>query len=93
VLVLGLADGWRRMGLGPTRSAIANAAPAPVLFVRRGTRTGLFASRDNVTRFKWSIDGLGSPQLHPWSQQEVAPALNGDERSSAGDDVPSSPVS
>jgi Kef-type K+ transport system membrane component KefB len=55
LLVIGLSDRWRREGLGPTRSAIAKAAPAPVLFVRRGTRPGLFAPRDNVTQFRWSM--------------------------------------
>jgi Kef-type K+ transport system membrane component KefB len=55
VLVIGLSDRWRREGLGPTRSEIAKAAPAPVLFVRRGTRPGLFAARDSVTRFQWSM--------------------------------------
>ena len=60
LLVIGLSERWRREGLGPTRSEIAKAAPAPVLFVRRGTRPGLFAPRDNVTRFKWSMAGLSS---------------------------------
>jgi hypothetical protein len=46
----------------PTRSEIAKAAPAPVLFVRRGTRPALFAPRDNVTQFKWSMAGNV-----PWS--------------------------
>jgi Kef-type K+ transport system membrane component KefB len=57
LLVIGLSDRWHREGLGPTRSEIAKAAPAPVLFVRRGTRPGLFAPRDNVTQFKWSMAG------------------------------------
>jgi nucleotide-binding universal stress UspA family protein len=57
LLVIGLSDRWRREGLGPTRSEIAKIAPAPVLFVRRGTRPGLFAPRDNVTQFKWSMAG------------------------------------
>ncbi|MGB0094064.1 MAG: cation:proton antiporter [Solirubrobacteraceae bacterium] len=57
LLVIGLSDRWRREGLGPTRSEIAKAAPAPVLFVRRGTRPGLFSPRDNVTQFKWSMAG------------------------------------
>ncbi len=60
LLVIGLSDRWRREGLGPTRSAIAKAAPAPVLFVRRGTRPGLFAARDNVTQFKWSMAAVPS---------------------------------
>ncbi|MGH2887054.1 MAG: cation:proton antiporter, partial [Solirubrobacteraceae bacterium] len=57
LLVLGLSDRWRREGLGPTRSAIAGAAPAPVLFVKRGSRPGLFASKENVTQFRWSMAG------------------------------------
>jgi hypothetical protein len=57
LLVLGLSDRWKREGLGPTRSAIAAASPAPTLFVRRGTRPGLFAPRENVTQFKWSMVG------------------------------------
>jgi Kef-type K+ transport system membrane component KefB len=60
LLVLGLSDRWRKEGLGPTRSAIAKAAPAPVLFVRRGQRPGLFAPKDNVTQFKWSMAGTPS---------------------------------
>ncbi len=57
LLVIGLSERWQREGLGPTRSEIAKAAPAPVLFVRRGTRGGLFAQRDNVTQFNWSRAG------------------------------------
>ncbi len=69
LLVLGLSDRWRREGLGPTRSAIAGAAPAPVLFVKRGTRPGLFAPKENVTQFRWSMAGgpsglLGSTRGH-----------------------------
>jgi Kef-type K+ transport system membrane component KefB len=60
LLVIGLSERWRREGLGPTRSEIAKAAPAPVLFVRRGTRAGLFAQRDNVTQFNWSRAGQPS---------------------------------
>jgi Kef-type K+ transport system membrane component KefB len=62
LLVIGLSERWRREGLGPTRSEIAKAAPAPVLFVRRGTRPGLFAPKDSVTQFKWSMAG---PQPAP----------------------------
>jgi K+:H+ antiporter len=63
LLVIGMSERWRREGLGPTRSEIARAAPAPVLFVRRGTRQGLFASRTDVTQFNWSMAGK------PWSRQ------------------------
>ncbi|MFZ0040137.1 MAG: cation:proton antiporter, partial [Solirubrobacteraceae bacterium] len=57
LLVIGLSDRWRREGLGPTRSEIAKAAPSPVLFVRRGSRPGLFSPRDSATQFKWSMAG------------------------------------
>ena len=67
LLVLGLSDRWRREGLGPTRSEIAKAAPAPVLFVRRGTRPGVFASGDSHQEFKWSMAGAG-PIRRPWSR-------------------------
>ena len=66
LLVLGLSDRWRREGLGPTRSAIAGAATAPVLFVRRGTRPGLFAPKEDVTQFRWSmVSGPGSLGASP----------------------------
>ena len=54
LLVLGLSERWRSEGLGPVRSAIARAAPAPTLFVRRGTRPGALAPRGQQTRFAWS---------------------------------------
>jgi hypothetical protein len=60
LLVVGLSDRWREEGLGPTRSEIARAAPAPVLFVRRGTRPGALAPREDVTRFSWSSAGMGA---------------------------------
>lgn len=68
LLVLGLSDRWKREGLGPTRSEIAKAAPAPVLFVRRGTREGVFAPKTNLTQFKWSMAGVGSGTMRPWSR-------------------------
>jgi Kef-type K+ transport system membrane component KefB len=57
LLVIGLSERWREEGLGPTRSDISRAAPAPVLFVRRGARPGALAPRENVTRFGWSAVG------------------------------------
>jgi Kef-type K+ transport system membrane component KefB len=54
LLVVGLSERWRAEGLGPVRSEIARAAPAPTLFVRRGTRPGALAPRDEPTRFAWS---------------------------------------
>ena len=43
LLVVGLSERWREEGLGETRSEIAKALPAPVLFVRRGVRPGALA--------------------------------------------------
>jgi len=59
LLVIGLSERWRQEGLGTTRSEIARAAPAPILFVRRGARTGALAPRDDVTRFSWSSPAMG----------------------------------
>jgi hypothetical protein len=57
LLVIGLSERWRQEGLGPTRSDIAKAAPAPTLFVRRGLRPGALAPRGDETRFTWSSPG------------------------------------
>jgi Kef-type K+ transport system membrane component KefB len=55
LLVVGLSERWKSEGLGPVRAAIAKAAPAPILFVRRGTRPGALAPRTgDVTKFAWS---------------------------------------
>lgn len=58
ILIVGLSERWRDEGLGETRSNIAKAAPAPVLFVRRGSRPGALAPRGNVTQFGWSSAGV-----------------------------------
>lgn len=58
LLVIGLSERWKQEGLGPTRSEIAKAAPAPVVFVRRGLRPGALAPRGDVTRFTWSSPGV-----------------------------------
>ena len=57
LLVLGLSERWKREGLGATRAAIAAESVAPTLFVRRGARPGLFAPKENVTQFRWSMVG------------------------------------
>jgi Kef-type K+ transport system membrane component KefB len=61
LLVIGLSDRWRKEGLGPLRLAIAETAPAPTIFVRRGERPGALAPRDDMTRFTWSLVP-GSPE-------------------------------
>jgi hypothetical protein len=58
LLVIGLSERWQKEGLGATRSEIARAAPAPTLFVRRGTRPGALAPAGDVTRFTWSSAGM-----------------------------------
>jgi hypothetical protein len=63
LLVIGLSDRWKQEGLGPTRSEIAKAAPAPTIFVRRGLRPGALAPRGNETRFTWSSPGAGAGDL------------------------------
>jgi Kef-type K+ transport system membrane component KefB len=84
LLVVGLSDRWRQEGLGPTRAEIARAAPAPVLFVRRGTREGVFAPKASLTEFKWSMAGVGSGTVRPWSQAGVSDEKS-DHAASEGD--------
>jgi hypothetical protein len=60
LLAVGLSERWRQEGLGPTRSEIARSAPAPIVFVRRGTRPGALAPRTDVTRFSWSSAALSA---------------------------------
>ena len=65
LLVLGLSDRWREEGLGRARSEIARGARSPVLFVRRGSRPGALAPRDDVTRFGWSSPAMGPLRQSP----------------------------
>jgi DNA-binding SARP family transcriptional activator len=55
VLVIGFSDRWSKEGLGEVRRAIAEAAHAPTLFVRRGLRPGGLAPSETRTRFTWSL--------------------------------------
>ena len=55
LLVVGLSDRWRGEGLGRMRGELAEAPPAPTMFVRRGTRPGGLAPADARTRFRWSL--------------------------------------
>jgi len=54
-LVIGFSDRWSKEGLGEVRRAIAGAARAPTLFVRRGLRPGGLAPSETRTRFTWSL--------------------------------------
>jgi hypothetical protein len=56
LLVIGVSERWRAEGLGATRSALVEQAPAPMLLVRRGLRPGGLAPEATLTRFTWSIE-------------------------------------
>src|SRR5579884_4303098 len=62
LLVVGLSERWRSEGLGPLRSELVKSPPAPTLLVRRGTRLGALAPRDDMTRFSWSSAGTPARQ-------------------------------
>lgn len=59
LLVVGLSERWRQEGLGRARSRLAEDPPAPMVFVRRGSRPGGLAPAETRTRFGWSITGSG----------------------------------
>ena len=50
-----------RRAWGPSATRSPRAAPAPILFVRRGLRPGALAPRTDVTQFTWSHVGAGMP--------------------------------
>jgi nucleotide-binding universal stress UspA family protein len=55
LLVVGLSERWKEEGLGSLRAGLVKSPPAPMLLVRRGLRPGLLATRDDVTRLRWSF--------------------------------------
>ena len=55
LLVVGLSDRWRQEGLGPVRTSLVEAPPAPTVLVRRGPRPGGLAPAETRTRFRWSL--------------------------------------
>ena len=61
VLVVGLSDRWREEGIGTVRAAVANAAPAPILFVRSGLNARGLAPSQTMTRFTWTQAGTAAP--------------------------------
>lgn len=65
LLVIGLSDRWQEEGLGRVRAAIAEGAPVPILFVRRGRQEGRLAPAGDVTRFRWSVVGTGTVVARP----------------------------
>ncbi len=54
LLVIGLSERWRDEGIGPVRTSIAEAAHAPVLFVRGGIRPSGLAPSQTFTQFAWT---------------------------------------
>jgi DNA-binding SARP family transcriptional activator len=55
LVVAGLTDRWRKEGVGPVRSMLAERSRSPVLLLRRGLRPGGLAPPDSYTRFTWSL--------------------------------------
>jgi hypothetical protein len=55
LVVVGLSERWSSEGLGATRLELARAAPAPVLFLRRGRRPGGLSPPESVTLYRWSV--------------------------------------
>jgi DNA-binding SARP family transcriptional activator len=57
LLVVGLSERWRAEGLGPIRTELVEAPPAPTVLVRRGPRPGGLAPPETRSRFGWSLTG------------------------------------
>lgn len=60
LVVAGLPTRWRAEGLGSIRRALVRHGAPPVLLVRRGTRPGVLAPRESLTRFSWSLEPRAS---------------------------------
>jgi DNA-binding SARP family transcriptional activator len=58
LLVIGLSERWRSEGIGLVRSAVAAEAPAPTVFVRRGSRV---SPSETMTRFTWTRGASSGP--------------------------------
>lgn len=56
LVVAGLAEHWRRSGIGDSRRLLLRAAPQTVLLVHGGLRPGVLAPRDSYTRFTWTVE-------------------------------------
>jgi DNA-binding SARP family transcriptional activator len=61
LLVVGLSDRWRQEGIGTVRAAVANAAQAPILFVRAGLGRRGLAPTQTMTRFTWTHVAVPAP--------------------------------
>jgi DNA-binding SARP family transcriptional activator len=59
IVIAGLPTRWRAEGLGSIRRALVRAG-TPLLLVHRGTRPGVLAPRESLTRFSWSLEPSAS---------------------------------
>jgi DNA-binding SARP family transcriptional activator len=62
LLVVGLSDRWHEEGIGVVRAAVANAASAPILFVRAGLDRRGLAPSQTMTRFTWTQAAASASQ-------------------------------
>ena len=60
IVVAGIPARWRAEGLGSIRRALVRAGAPPLLLVHRGTRPGVLAPRESLTRFSWSLEPRAS---------------------------------
>jgi Kef-type K+ transport system membrane component KefB len=92
LLFIGLSERWQKEGLGETRKAIARAAPAPIVFVRRGVRPGALSPAADATRFGWSSPGLdGSRVLSRAFSHVSMPGVRSAETTPSSTDPPEGP--
>jgi len=59
IVLAGLPTRWRAEGLGSIRRALVRVG-SPLLLVHRGTRPGVLAPRESLTRFSWSLEPIAS---------------------------------
>jgi len=62
LLVIGLSERWHTEGVGTVRSAVAADAPAPTVFVRRGSRV---TPGETMTRFTWTRGAVSTDRSPP----------------------------
>jgi DNA-binding SARP family transcriptional activator len=60
LVVVALPTRWRAEGIGSIRRALVRAGAPPLLLVQRGTRPGVLAPRESLTRFSWSLEPSAS---------------------------------
>jgi DNA-binding SARP family transcriptional activator len=57
LVVTGVPEGYRRVGLGPARQALVERARGRAVLVHAGPRPGVLAPAGSSTRFTWSLAG------------------------------------